>query len=171
MTTKLGQSGENKVFEKNLETMKTGAYKYFKENERPIEVNDEYHITLQDLIDEDFIEPLTDKKGNTCDTDASTLTLTKKTKTKYDLVAHLTCQDKEEDKSFSLTYSNTTNSSNTTDDGKIIYYKLQKEVTTDNYQYSCPENIKRLLQRPQKLLIKNRKMNMSMWNMLKCQRK
>lgn len=139
MTTKLGQSGENKVFEKNLETMKTGAYKYFKENERPIEVNDEYHITLQDLIDEDFIEPLTDKKGNTCDTDASTLTLTKKTKTKYDLVAHLTCQDKEEDKSFSLTYSNTTNSSNTTDDGKIIYYKLQKEVTTDNYQYFCPD--------------------------------
>lgn len=140
ISTKMSQGSENKVFEKNLETMKTSAYKYFKENERPSEVNEEYNITLQELIDEDFIKPLTDKKGNICDSDNSTITLTKKTKTKYDLVAHLNCNEKEEDKSFSLTYSsNSSNTSNKTEDGKTIYYKLQKEVTTDNYQYSCPD--------------------------------
>lgn len=140
ISTKLGQSSENKVFEKNLETVKTGAYKYFKENEKPSEIDEEYNITLQDLIDEDFIKPLTDKKGNLCDNDSSTVTLTKKTKTKYDLLVNLNCNEKEEDKSFSLTYSSSdnSNSSDKTEDGKTIYYKLQKEVTTDNYQYSCP---------------------------------
>ena len=138
ISTKMGQKSENKVFDKNLETMKTSAYKYFKENERPTELDEEYNITLQDLIDEDFIKPLTDKKGNVCDSDSSTLTLTKKSKTKYDLVAHLNCNDKVENKNFSLTYSSDT-PTNTTEDGKTVYYKLQKEVTTDNFQYSCPD--------------------------------
>lgn len=139
ISTKMSQNSESKVFEKNLETMKTSAYKYFKENEKPVELDEEYNITLQDLIDEDFIQPLTDKKGNVCDSDLSTLTLTKKTKTKYDLVAHLNCNEKVEDKSFSLTYSGSSNSSNSVNDGKTVYYKLQKEVTTDNFQYSCPD--------------------------------
>ncbi len=141
ISTKMNQSSENKVFEKNFETLKTSAYKYFKENEKPEEINEEFNITLQDLIDEDFIKPLTDKKGNVCDSDNTTVTLTKKTKTKYDLVAHLDCNQKEEDKSFSLTYSNTNSSSSSSknENDKTIYYKLQKEVTTDNYQYSCPD--------------------------------
>lgn len=140
ISTKMSQNSEKKVFEKNFETLKTSAYKYFKENEKPEEINEEFNITLQDLIDEDLIKPLTDKKGNVCDSDSSTVTLTKKTNTKYDLVAHLDCNEKEEDKSFSLTYSNkNTSSTNKPSEGKTIYYKLQKEVTTDNFQYSCPD--------------------------------
>jgi len=139
ISTKWGQHSEQKVFKENLEEMKTAAYKYFKENERPEEINEEYNITLQDLIDADFVEPLKDKKGNLCDNDSSNITLTKKTKTKFDLIAHLNCNNKEEEKKFNLTYTNTSNSaSNTTIDGKVVYYKLQKDVTTNHYTYSCP---------------------------------
>lgn len=137
VSAKIGQGSEKKVLEKNLETLKTGAYQYFKENEKPTEVSDEINVTLQELIDSKVITELKDKKGNTCDTDTTNVTLTKKTSTKYDLVAHLECDQKEEVKEFSLTYAG--NSSNSSKDEKNVYYRLQKEVSVDNFTYTCPD--------------------------------
>ena len=134
ITTKISQSGNKKVLDKNLETMKTSAYKYFKENSRPEEVNEEYQVSLQELIESDFIKPLTDKKGNACDSDASNVIIKKKSSTKYNLTASISCNNEEKEKNFNLTYANQSSSSN----GKTVYYKLQKEVSSDNFTYSCP---------------------------------
>ncbi|MCI8394618.1 MAG: hypothetical protein HFH86_03985 [Bacilli bacterium] len=136
ISTKMSQSNEKKVFDKNLDIMKSGAYKYFQEYERPEEVNEEYNITLQDLIEADLVEPLKDKKGNICDSEMSNVSIIKKTNTKYDLVATLSCNQKEEEKNYNLTYSS--NNSNHIET-QNVYYKLQKAVTKNNYTYSCPE--------------------------------
>lgn len=137
ITTKIGQGSANKVFEENLDSMKTGAYKYFKDNERPTENDESYTVTLQDLINDDYIEPLKDKKGKSCNPIDSNVSLVKKTDTKYELTASLTCNRMQQEKDYELTYASTSNvSSNST---KAVYYKLEKGVSIDNYQYSCPE--------------------------------
>ncbi len=134
ITTKLGQSSNSKVMEKNLEAIKNGAYQYFKENNRPLEKDEEYTVTLQDLIDDNFVEPIKNKKGTICDANQSEVTIAKNTSTKYLLSAHLSCDGNEMDKEFTLTYAAKSANSNASN----VYYKLQKEVITDNYQYSCP---------------------------------
>lgn len=135
ITTKISQSGNKKILDKNLETMKTGAYKYFKENSRPEEVNEEYQVSLKELIDSDVMEPLKDKKGNVCDTEASNVILKKKSSTKYSLTASISCDSEAKEKDFSLTYANQSTNNN----GTTTYYKLQKEVNVDHYTYSCPD--------------------------------
>lgn len=135
ITTKIAQNSADKVLEKNLDTIKNGAYKYFKENNRPSEKDEEYTITLQDLIDDSFVSPIKDKKGKVCNAKQSEITISKKTSTKYNLVANLECNNNSLAKEYTLTYSsNSTASSN----NSLVYYKLQKEVVTNNYQYSCP---------------------------------
>lgn len=132
-STKMGNRSQNKVLEKNLDTIKNGAYKYFKENDRPVEKDEEYTITLQDLIDDHFVDSIKDKKGNPCNANDSEITIAKKTTTKYDLVAKLSCGNQSMEKSYTLAYANSTTASNDSN----VYYKLKKEVLTNNYTYSC----------------------------------
>ncbi len=141
ITTKIGQGSENKVFKKNLETMRAAAYQYFKENDRPSEKDEEYVVTLQELIDEDYSQPLKDKKGNVCDSENSSVTLTKSTNTKFDLDATLACGEKEKEETFQLTYSASSSKKEDNEDQEEtenVYYKLQKVVQSSNYEYSCP---------------------------------
>ncbi len=135
VTTKWSQNSQKKVLEKNLETIKNSAYQYYKEHNRPMEKNEEYTISLQDLIDDHYMEPLKDKKGNVCNASKSEVTISKKTSTKYNLNAYLSCPNMEDEKDYTLVYSD----KDTVSESSNVYYKLQKEVITDNYQYSCPE--------------------------------
>lgn len=154
ITTKFGQKSENKVFEKNLENIKNASYKYFKENKRPTENNEEYTITLQELIDGNYIQPIKDKKGNSCNNETSDITIEKKNITKYDLAIQLNCESQKYSENYSLTYATTKNSNNNSIDSSVqidhstsentdsdnikVYYKLKKGVSSNSYQYSCP---------------------------------
>lgn len=132
-TTKMRMNSESKVFDENLNQIKNAAYKYYKENNRPTEKKEEYSITLQDLIDENYVKTIQDKKGKACDGD-SEVSIKNESETKYDLLVHLNCNNTEMEKNYTLTYKKEENSSNS----RIVYYKLEKEVVTNNYEYSCP---------------------------------
>ncbi len=141
ITTKISQGSEKKVFEKNLESLRSAAYRYFKENERPTEKDEEMQVTLQELIDEDYADNLQDKKGNVCDPEESNITIIKNTSTKYDLVAHLNCGEKEKEKTYQLTYTKTKDDEEddaTEENGSTTYYKMQKPVNASHLTYSCP---------------------------------
>lgn len=137
LSTKISQNKNNKIFEENLDKMKTSAYNYFKKHDKPSEKDETYMVSLQELIDTDFSEILKDKQKNECDTNESNVELVKKTDTKYHLIASLTCNQKTQKKEYDLTYTKASiGASNNT---KSIYYKLQKGVSIVQYQYHCPE--------------------------------
>lgn len=135
VSTKLNNKSEIKLMEENLDVIKNGAYKYFKENDRPTVVDEEYTITLQDLIDDDYVSPIKDKKGESCDANQSEITISKRSSTKYNLMASIRCNNHREEKDYVLTYMNTGKSSSDNN----VFYKLKKEVITNNYTYSCKE--------------------------------
>lgn len=134
-TTKLNQNSEKKIMDKNMNNIKNAAYQYFKENNRPSIENIEYTISLSELIEEDYIEPIKDKKGNVCDAKNSNVTLEKKDSTKYNLAVFLDCSSKTYRNEYTLTYAAVSSSNSET---TKVYYKLKKGVTTNNYQYRCP---------------------------------
>lgn len=155
VTTKFGQNSEKKVFEKNLEHVKNASYIYFKENNRPSDNYEEYTITLHELIEGNYIQPVKDKKGNVCDDELSDITIEKKTLTKYDLAIQLNCNTKTYQENFSLTYANSKNNQTssgsnvtinnitsdpdeTNSEHTKIYYKLKKGISSNLYQYTCP---------------------------------
>lgn len=132
-TTKIGLKSETKNLDENLNQIKTASYQYYKENNRPSNPNEEYAITLQDLVDEEYLKPIKDKKGNLCNGD-SEIVLKKNTDTKYDLSILLLCNNQEHEKNYTLTYKKDSNT-----DSQLVYYKLEKEIVSNNYDYSCPE--------------------------------
>lgn len=140
ITTKIGQNSEKKVTEKNLEIIKDASYKYFKENNRPTIENEEYIVTLGELIDGNYMNPIKNKKGNLCSEKNSHVTIEKKSATKYNLSLFLDCNSKTATKEYTLTYASTPSSINSAslNETTKTYYKLKKGISTDNYQYVCP---------------------------------
>lgn len=135
VSTKLSNSAETKRMEESLDIIKNGAYKYFKENDRPVVPDEEYVISLQDLIDDNYVSPIKDQKGNLCNASKSEIIISKKSSTKYNLLASIDCNNHRKEKDYVLTYSNTGISSKENN----VFYKLQKEVITNNYTYSCKD--------------------------------
>lgn len=139
ITTKFSQNSEKKVFEKNFETVKNASYQYFKENNRPSVSNIENIITLEELIDSGYVEPIKDKKGNLCDKENSNISIEKKSATKYDLTILLNCNSKTKTETYTLTYAASADVGSSSAELRKVYYKLKKGVSIDNYEYTCPK--------------------------------
>ena len=86
----------NKVFSANLTEMKEAAIPYFTEGNLPTINGESTTITLQEMIDNKLIIPLTDKNGDNCNTRDSYVSITKKQDAKYQLKVNLKCPGEQD---------------------------------------------------------------------------
>ena len=86
----------NKVFSANLTEMKEAAIPYFTEGNLPTHDGETTTITLQEMIDNKIIIPLTDKNGDKCNTKESYASITKKAEAKYQLKVNLKCPEEQD---------------------------------------------------------------------------
>ncbi len=136
--TKLKGDSSEKIFDKNVEMMRAGAYTYFKEEEnRPNSVDEEYDLTLQDMINSSLISELKDKKKNVCDKENSYASLTKESATKYNLHIYLLCNGDSKEKDYSVTYKET---KTTTKDNKDTEEKKDEQVKENSSNNTSNEN-------------------------------
>lgn len=85
----------DRIFNANIQTMKEAAIPYFTTERLPQKVDESKTLTLQQMIDLKLLLPFTDKNGDSCDTEASYVKITKKND-EYVLKVNLKC-GKEED--------------------------------------------------------------------------
>ena len=84
----------DRVFIDNVKDMKDTAISYFTTDKLPGSVGGSVKLTLKEMIDKHLILPVSDKNGNSCDTNASYVTLTK-LKDSYELKVNLKCGSDE----------------------------------------------------------------------------
>ncbi len=102
---KVGKGNKNTLFNKNIETMRAGAYSYFKDEvNRPVEENEEIDITLQDMIDSDMVNQSNLADKLTCNSEVSHISVTKVSDTKYNLDVYLTCGEETRTENYTLNY-------------------------------------------------------------------
>ena len=83
----------NKVFSANLTEMKEAAIPYFTEGNLPTQVGETTTVTLQEMIDNKIIIPLTDKNGDKCNTKDSYASITKLKEESFELKVNLKCPE------------------------------------------------------------------------------
>ena len=86
----------NKVFSANLTEMKEAAIPYFTEGNLPTVEEESTTITLQEMIDNKLILPLTDKNGDKCSNKDSYVSITKKKESNYQLKVYLKCPEEQD---------------------------------------------------------------------------
>lgn len=85
----------DRIFNANIQEMKKAAIPYFTTEKLPQEIGDEATLTLQEMIDLKLLLPFTDKNGDSCDTEKSYVTLTKK-ENSYEMKVNLKCNEEED---------------------------------------------------------------------------
>ena len=85
----------DRIFNANIQEMKKAAIPYFTTEKLPQEIGDEVTLTLQEMIDLKLLLPFTDKNGDSCDTEKSYVTLTKK-ENSYEMKVNLKCNEEED---------------------------------------------------------------------------
>jgi len=85
----------NRIFNANIQEMKNAAIPYFTTDKLPQKVGESTTLTLQEMIDMKLILPFTDKNGDSCDTEKSYVTLTKK-EDSYEMKVNLKCNEEED---------------------------------------------------------------------------
>lgn len=85
----------DRIFNANIQEMKKAAIPYFTTEKLPQEIGDEVTLTLQEMIDLKLLLPFTDKNGDSCDTQKSYVTLTKK-ENSYEMKVNLKCNEEED---------------------------------------------------------------------------
>lgn len=84
----------DRIFNANIQTMKEAAIPYYTTERLPQKVGESKKMTLQQMIDLKLLLPFTDKNGNSCDTKASYVEITKKSD-EYELKVNLKCGEEE----------------------------------------------------------------------------
>ena len=74
---------EEEVYQNNTESMQKAAFKYYNEDNLPKENGKYKQVTLQELIDEEYIEPLKDQNGKKINTNKSYIKVTKVDENEY----------------------------------------------------------------------------------------
>lgn len=157
----------NKVFNDNLNSVKSAAENYFTEDNLPGKTGSTTTIKLQDMLDKKIIMDFVDKNNNTCDQSNSYAQVTKTENDTYVLKVQLSCDDKTdyilENLNTTKSSTNTTNTTNNDNehavtqnnseddaediidsnanydkDGNKIEYQYKKAVTKNSTSYSCP---------------------------------
>ena len=85
----------NQLFNQNVMMIKSAAKDYYTLSRLPQNDGDVVKITLKEMLEEKILLPFVDSKGNTCDTEASYVTVTKKDK-EYLMKINLKCSDYED---------------------------------------------------------------------------
>ena len=85
----------NQLFNQNVMMIKSAAQDYYTLSRLPQNDGDVVKITLKEMLEEKVLLPFVDSKGNTCDTEASYVTVTKKDK-EYLMKINLKCSDYED---------------------------------------------------------------------------
>ncbi len=80
------------IFRDNINSMQDAGEAYFTNDKLPTEIGEEVKISLQEMLDKNYILPFTDKNGDTCDLKASYV-LVVKTENGYELRTYLKCGD------------------------------------------------------------------------------
>lgn len=83
----------DKVFNENIQTMKTAARDYYTKNNLPQAVGETKSMSLKQLIDNKMVLEFSDKDGKACDTESSYVQVTKTLDSEYALKVQLTCGD------------------------------------------------------------------------------
>ncbi len=78
------------IFRDNINSMQDAGEAYFTNDKLPTEIGDEVKITLQEMLDKNYILPFTDKNGDACNLNDSYV-LVVKTKDGYELRTYLKC--------------------------------------------------------------------------------
>ena len=85
----------NQLFNQNVMMIKSAAKDYYTLSRLPQNDGDVVKMTLKEMLEEKILLPFVDSKGNTCDTEASYVTVTKKDK-EYLMKINLKCSDYED---------------------------------------------------------------------------
>lgn len=134
--TKIKGIGSKDTFTNNMEKMKEVAYTYYKvETHRPLLVNEEVSMKLEDMVEGSLIQELKVNK-NVCSKEYSYVSMTKESDEKYILTVYLSCGGEAKSASYDVIYK--ANNNDKEDSDKSILYELERTVTT-NEKYSCPE--------------------------------
>ena len=83
-------SGNKKIMDKHINTMKDAALLYYTDEKLPLENNDETKLTLKKMIELKLIDELKDKSDKVCNSEKSYVTLKKQDKD-YLMTMHLEC--------------------------------------------------------------------------------
>ena len=86
----------NRIFNANIQEMKNAAVTYFTKDTLPSKNGQTVTLTLQEMLDKKLLLPFTDKNGNSCDTDRSYVSITKKGTDSYVMKVNLSCDDQED---------------------------------------------------------------------------
>ena len=84
----------NRVYNENLNSMKSVAENYFTNDKLPKETGSTTTLKLQDMIDKKIISSFTDKNNNSCNTTNSFAQVTKTENDAYVLKVQLACEEK-----------------------------------------------------------------------------
>ena len=84
----------NQIFADNVARMKDVAKSYYTTERLPKNVGDSKKMTLQEMIDNHLILPLTDSKGKTCSATESYVEITKM-ENEYVIKVNLSCSDQK----------------------------------------------------------------------------
>ena len=79
------------IFRDNINSMQDAGEAYFTNDRLPKEEGESVKITLQEMLDKNYILPFTDKDGNACDLNNSYVTVTKTKNNEYELTTYLVC--------------------------------------------------------------------------------
>ncbi len=112
-------------FNENIELLENVGINYFKENDKPSIIGNSITITLEDLIDNDYTEPIIDEHDKTCNINDSYVKLTKNSPQNYNLNTKLVCGKTTDYLNKDLTFDtiasneNVDNSTNKVDNSNI----------------------------------------------------
>lgn len=84
----------SKVYNDNLQTMKSAAKSYYTVDNLPANIGESATLKLQDMLDKKLIVEFVDKDNKTCDNNNSYVQVTKTTTTDYVLKVQLACTEK-----------------------------------------------------------------------------
>src|SRR5574344_128657 len=157
----------NKVFNDNLNSVKSVAENYFTNDNLPTTTGSSVTLKLQDMLDKKLITSFVDKNNNSCNTTNSYAQVTKTEDNTYVLKVQLSCDDKTDyileniataavsskNSSVNNTDSSSTAKENTDNatsnelkdmdttydkDGGVSQYQYKKAITKTSTSYTCP---------------------------------
>ena len=127
------------IFRDNINSMQDAGEAYFTNDKLPTEEGQEVILTLQEMLDKNYILPFTDKNGDTCDLNKSYVKVVK-TKDGYELRTFLKCGEESHEIVKVLGCHDLCvdcNKDKTCTREKITQYQFVKDVKSTKTTYSC----------------------------------
>lgn len=130
----------DQIFTNNITLMQSAGKAYYYSATLPKNTGDSSTITLQELINKKYLVEFRDRDGNSCDTSASYVQLTKKGTNKYEMKTYLKCNTQEDTIIDNLGCTDLCPNACTNTISKDTDKNTGSEGTKETYKYlySCP---------------------------------